>query len=43
MNVGNESGNSIEQIKQFIAEQFPDDPDYQRAKKFPPGHKIRTQ
>ena len=27
MNVGNESGNSIEQIEQFIAEQFPDDPD----------------
>ena len=43
MNVGNEPGNSIEQIEQFIAEQFPDDPDYQKGKKFHPGHQIRIQ
>ena len=43
MNIGNEPGNSIEQIEHFIADQFPDDPEYQRGKKFPPGHKIRIQ
>ena len=43
MNVSNDAGNSIEQIEHFISEQFPDDPDYQRGKKFPPGHKIRIQ
>ena len=43
INVGNEPGNLIEQIEQFIAEEFPDDPDYQRGRKFPPGHKIRIQ
>ena len=43
MNVGNEPGNSIEQIEHFITDQFPDDPEYQRGKKFPPGHKIRIQ
>ena len=31
MNVGNEPGNSIEQIEQFITEQFPDDPDGQKV------------
>ena len=43
MNIGNEPGNLTEQIEHFIADQFPDDPEYQRGKKFPPGHKIRIQ
>ena len=43
MNIGNEPGKSIEQIEHFITDQFPDDPEYQRGKKFPPGHKIRNQ
>ena len=43
MNIGNEPGNSIEQIEHFITDQFPNDPEYQRGKKFPPGHKIRIQ
>ena len=43
MNIGNEPGNSIEQIEHFITDQFPNNPEYQRGKKFPPGHKIRIQ
>ena len=34
MNIGNEPGNSIEQIEHFITDQFPDDPEYQRGKSF---------
>ena len=34
MNTGNEPGNSIEHFK------FPDDPEYWRGRKFPPGHKM---
>ena len=43
MDVSGDSGNSIEQIEQFISEEFPDDIEYARGKKFPPGHKLRIQ
>ena len=44
MDVSNNFGNSIEQIKQFVLSNFPNDPKYMGclalAKKFafPPGH-----
>ena len=43
MDVGSEAGNSIEQIEQFICNEYPDNPEYERGKKFPPGHRIRIQ
>ena len=43
MDVSGDSGNSIEQIEQFISEEYPDDTEYARGKKFPPGHKLRIQ
>ena len=43
MDVSDHPGNSIEQIEQFISDEYPNDPEYKRGKKFPPGHKIRIQ
>ena len=43
MDVTCQKGNSIEQIEQSISEEFPDNPEYVRGKKFPPGHRIRIQ
>lgn len=43
MNISNEAGNSIMQIENFISDEYPDDPEHVRGKKFPPGHKIRIQ
>lgn len=43
MDVSDKPGNSIEQIEHFISDEYPNDPEYMRGKKFPPGHKIRIQ
>ena len=42
MDVSTEPGNSIEQIEQYISNEYPD---YfaSKSKKFPPGHRIRIQ
>ena len=43
MDVRDHPGNSIEQIEQFISDEYPNDTEYKRGKKFPPGHKIQIQ
>ena len=43
MNISNKPGNSIELIEQFISDEYPNNPEYMRSKKFPPGHRIRIQ
>ena len=42
MDVSTEPGNSIEQIEQYISNEYPD---YfaSKSKKFPPGHRLRIQ
>ena len=39
MDVSTEPGNSIEQIEQYISNEYPDS----KSKKFPPGHRLRIQ
>ena len=43
MDISNKPGNSIELLEQFISDEYPNNPEYMRSKKFPPGHKIRIQ
>lgn len=43
MTITDGPGNSIDEIQQFISQEFPDNVKCGRGKKFPPGHRLRIK